>query len=82
MTPKEKAKELVYRFFKMFGGANKIQDDFEWSNAKDSALIAVDEILNADILSPQLKRHYVIGIAPKIDELEYWQQVKTEIDKL
>jgi hypothetical protein len=36
--------------------------------AKQCALIAVDEILNAHLFD--------------LDEKEYWQQVKTEIEKL
>jgi len=60
MTPKEKAIELVDRFtFRCF------ECDYE-GNAKQCALIAVDEILN--IIT--------------FDELRYWQEVKQEIELL
>ena len=59
MTPKEKAEE----FF----------DDYYWElendyKAKQCAIIAVHQILNAHLFD--------------LDEKEYWQQVKTEIANL
>ena len=62
MTPKEKAKDLVD---KMYGVT-----DYQ---AKQSALIAVDEILES---------HYFVlsGVKPSI--YNYWQEVKQEIEKL
>jgi hypothetical protein len=67
MTPKEKAKELVYKF----------DDTMEFSTpqrfAKQCALITVDEIIeqnNVWII------HYNKG------NNNYWQQVKQEIEKL
>lgn len=58
MTPKEKAKELV--------------DKFSWidcsSDAKQCALICVDEILET-----------YIDLDPK---LNYWEEVKQEINKM
>tara|TARA_R110000868_G_C10685312_1_gene747831 strand:- start:50 stop:253 length:204 start_codon:yes stop_codon:yes gene_type:complete len=67
MTPKEKAKELVDKF------TFRCEEcDYDW-NAKQCALIAVDEILqeleNAD--DGQTSIPY-----------EYWEQVKSEIQKL
>lgn len=62
MTPKEKAAELVYKF----------DDAMEFATpqrfAKQCALIAVDEILNANLFD--------------LEEKEYWQQVRTEIQNL
>ena len=66
MTPKEKAKELVD---KMYGVT-----DYQ---AKQSALIAVDEI--DDIyqkLTPKDNPYYFLS------DLEYWQEVKREIELL
>lgn len=84
MTPHKKAIDLVDEFY------NNIEEypaeiqpqDIEWQTAKKCALISVNLILDSDLLEPQLKRHYVNGLEPKITELEYWQQVKEEINKL
>ena len=81
MTPKEKAEELVDKFLP-FVDWNDLQDDCtnrDWAirNAKKCALIAVDEI---DLL--------LQNSTPKDDpyanlfSLEYWQEVKQEIEKL
>jgi hypothetical protein len=62
MTPKEKAKELFDKIYKL--------DNRAWyDTAKQCALIAVDEILNA--------------VRYLDDESEeYWQEVKQEIQAL
>ena len=75
MIPEQKAIELVEKF--------KI-DNYDWiaqgSNvtAKKYALIAVDEIIN------NMPYGFYSGLRPayNISDLEYWQQVKTEIEKL
>jgi hypothetical protein len=70
MTPKEKAEELVDKFFeysyrvKWDIDKNKWEHNFDQS--KQCALIAVDEILKTN---PYKARNY-------------WQEVKTEIEKL
>jgi len=66
MTPKEKAKEL---FNKMFCSSRSI----EVEQAKKCALIAVDEILNMGIMAQSGEWNMA---------KEYWQEVKTEIQKL
>ena len=64
MTPKEKAKDLVD---KMYGVT-----DYQ---AKQSALIAVDELLEAT------KRYdYTLGPNPSYND--YWLKVKYQIEKL
>jgi len=70
LTPEEKAKMLVNKFkcnTRAFNETNGWQDHLY--NAKQCALIAVDEILNA---------------GKDVDEFaeSYYQQVKTEIEKL
>jgi hypothetical protein len=55
MTPKEKAKELV---FKKFGCSKRY------------ALLAVDEILDSNMIHLHLH------------QMDYWQEVKQEIEKL
>jgi hypothetical protein len=73
MTPKEKAKELVDKMYQH----QWRKDTIEFRNAKQCALIAVDEI--DDIyqkLTPKDDPYYFLL------ELEYWEEVKNEIDKL
>lgn len=65
MTSKEKAEEL---FKKMYQVRSVAGSDITKYFAKQSALVAVDEILNLDYFS--------------IEGREYWQQVKQEIEKL
>ena len=66
MTPKEKAEELVAKF--------------EWyceevmEYQKDCALIAVDEILKSN--------PYEVSKTDMDSNIEYWQEVKQEIEKL
>ena len=70
MTPKEKAEELVDKFYPMF--TNSVRDTL----AKQCALIAVDEIIaflhylseDDDLMFPY--------------EHKYLQEVKQEIEKL
>ena len=67
MTPKEKAKELMFLF------ANKIQKYdtilYQKKLSKKCALIAVDEILN-EYWSHDTKRR------------DWWQEIKKEIELL
>jgi len=74
MTPKEKAHELVERFreyshteFISYRGGYQL--DTQIQNAKQCALIAVDEILK--LVSNDLDLYYKDCI--------YWEQVKAEI---
>jgi hypothetical protein len=59
---KEKAKELFDKFS---------LGNYHAPNAKQCALIAVDEILNA-----------IEQIFETFEERKYWQEVKKEIEKL
>ncbi len=73
MTPKEKAKELVDKY-------DKTLTYLESKNkTKQCALIAVDEIIKStpsmNIYPPNFQSKH-----PRVKE--YWQQVKTEIEKL
>ena len=72
MTPKEKAKELFNRMYFL-----EDEDGFHSMNkyrAKQCALIAVDEILDA------IDWDYYEG--SKQSEHMYWKAVKQEIEKL
>ena len=71
MNPKDKAQELVdkYRtYVVMWAGGIEVSNQ----NVKQCALIAVDEII--DIISSDESAIIV--------QLQYWQQVKTEIELL
>jgi len=66
MTPKEKAMELINKFYGLpTGNTNRCVD---WLTATESALICVDEILSAHLFD--------------LDEKEYWEQVKLELINL
>jgi hypothetical protein len=88
MTPKEKAKELVEKFnkattykYQEYAGANYSTFEHDIEELKQCALIAVDEILSNDFLEPQIKRH-IGNVEPSPIHLEYWQQIKIEIEAL
>jgi len=70
MTAKEEAKKLVD---KMYQAHSSSASDITKYFAKKCALIAVDEILNA------IDWHE-FEVPNK--EIEYWQEVKQEIEKL
>ena len=71
MTPKEKAAELVHKFIEP---AKSYYSDIEWkeknNKAKHCAIIAVDEII-------KIEKHHIHDLW-----VEYWQQVRTEIENL
>jgi hypothetical protein len=87
MTPKEKAEELVSDFYTINCKLIKVKNGYDMGDrynlvmpiSKQCALIAVKEILkrtrSVDTMPPNCQ---------KIDEntKEYWQQVKTKIEKL
>ena len=69
MTAKEKAKKLVDMFL------NEQNDTEEISQAKQCALICVDEILKN---IPE----EVMSYKPFMMNTDYWQEVKKEINKI
>ena len=81
MTPKEKAKDLVDKFLPQIRGADRYNYNLESMNvfnAKQCALIAVDEILNIPNIEGSSNGHMVDEGYAKV----YWQKVKTEIENL
>jgi hypothetical protein len=73
MTAKGKAKELVSKFNNSYDEESKTYIIYQsLEESKRCALIAVEEILNP--------RSFLISI-PLQDE-NYWQEVKQEIEKL
>ena len=77
MTPKEKAFELVQRFSKLDKGLN----EEEWKDRevsfeeihKKSALICVDEIIRNEVNTT---------MHPNDSIMDYWKEVKKEINKI
>jgi len=74
MTPKEKATELTNKSWKIEWENTPGQNS--WSTAKKHALIAVDEVMNAQTLV------YGMGDFNGVVFDKYWQEVKQEIEKL
>jgi len=75
MTPKEKSTELFDKYWELntdFDGLVK------YELAKQCALIAVDEILNYFSKETFMMAYPEIAIS----EVEYWQEVKQEIEVL
>ena len=81
MTPKEKAFSLYFKFIR-----DVIADD---QKAKQCALIAVDEIIKSEPRYPNDvdwddvgATHQYYYEAQHEEALNYWKQVKQEIEKL
>jgi hypothetical protein len=68
MTPKEKAEELVDKFRNEI--TSFLGDNMKKINAKQCALVAVDEILNINSVDKDFSLSF------------YWQDVKDEIQNL
>ena len=84
MTPKEKAGELVDKFWKSCYDKHDIAKLVK-ADAKQCALIAVDEILETTKVKwatqrkfPNGEYKFWKGVAYK----KYWQEVKQEIENL
>jgi len=80
MTPKEKAEELYNNFFEQIDHFD-VYWDIE-QRAKQCALICVDEITKNGAYYP-MPNGYLELPTDRIEMVkDYWQQVKTEIEKL
>lgn len=86
MTAKEKAKELVNKLYQPLGYLScGVSSNEMWEHAKNCALILVDEILNLG-----LREYLPEGGVPAMRGVGYyrnptivfWENVKTEIEKL
>jgi hypothetical protein len=78
MTPKEKAEELIRKYYRW--GLHKDGQSLSWLESKECALICVDEMMS--IYASAL---HAIGIEKHIAEITqsaYLQQLKQEIEKL
>ena len=74
MTPKEKAIELVTKYYGHFTAHMSI--------AKKCALIAVNEIIEATNMYQFAISNDKESIPAKVVNHPYWQEVKQEIEKL
>jgi hypothetical protein len=79
MTPKEKAKELYDKFYfvnsesvELITGEYEMLFSLHESDAKQCALIALDEIIEALELNSW----------QNINQIKYYQEIKQEIEKL
>jgi hypothetical protein len=75
MTPQQKALQLIDKFenYSFMDIDKKISS---FNSAKQCALVAVDEIINTGLL---LDSSIYVMVKTSLD---YWQQVKQEIEKL
>lgn len=72
MTAREKAKELIDKFHRFtYTSVHAYKTSGEYSDTIKCALIAVDEIISIKLLWFQ----------KDTTELNYWQEVKHEIEK-
>ena len=87
MTPKEKAKELVNNFktYSYYDShdltSRRRREESNIESAIECALIAVDEILKASPSKP-IESDNGSYASDIIESIEYWQEVKTEIENL
>jgi hypothetical protein len=70
MTPKEKALELYYKYYQKCADSS-----YPENMAKECALIAVDEVICEIVYFDNTD-----GYAQS--RMDYWEEVKSEIDKL
>ncbi len=85
ISPQEKAEELVDKykpFVYCYMGSGMLSNDYDenvvFRNAKECALIAVDEILKALKYPPKANenRHII-----HVETIIYWQEVREELLK-
>lgn len=77
MTPKEKAKELVEKYFQNWNLSLNLED------AKQCALIAIDEILRVCPYIDEKKHDTEDQLSAfEFQFVSYWQKVKKEIEAL
>jgi hypothetical protein len=79
MIPKEKAEELMAKFMAIKSTKLSYFSVIYLPVAKLCALIAVDEILKSNPIVPL---SYMLESEALDAAIEYWQEVKQEIEKL
>ena len=85
MTPKEKAEELVDKFYQTTPNEYFVNEPIgikgrykSWEQAKQCALIAVDEMISYFQKETFMMAYPEIAIS----EVTYWQEVKQETEVL
>jgi len=76
MTPKEKAIELVEKYYHLF--SVELENTIDYREAKQCALIAIDEIISSSPSLPILGDSGIYGEDIELST-KYWQEVKQEI---
>jgi len=76
MKPKEKAEDLIRKYYTW--GINIEGQTLSWLEAKQCALIAVNEIISSSPSLPILGDSGTYGEDIELSN-KYWQQVKREI---
>jgi len=79
MTPKEKAKELVNKYYKLF--SVDLENTICIYESKHCSLLLVDEIISSSPSLPILGDGGTYGEDIELSN-KYWQEVKQEIEKL
>jgi hypothetical protein len=80
MTPKEKAIDLVNKFYSRY---NNVRKNKTFSvEQKRMAIIAVDEILKLNHPYVIVYESFKDNVMDIMTQKHYWQEVKTELEKL
>lgn len=86
MSPKEKAKELVEQYIDEMPALKNQTANTIMDHAKKSADICVDEIIRladrSDLFKMRTKSQHVNNSPVDETYVEYWVEVKKEIEKL
>lgn len=82
MTPKEKAGELIDKYYHLF--SVELENTIADYEAKECALITVEEMLGEYQSMSDLESKIVINDEVRfiVHQLQYWMLVKLEIEKL
>jgi len=73
MTPKQKAENLIMKFY--YNGIKDKRYSMEYEDGKQCALLCVDEI----IIGLEFQSEVIYTLQ---DSITYWNEVKQEINKL
>jgi hypothetical protein len=80
MTPKDKAIDLVNKFYSRY---NNVRKNKTFSvEQKRMAIIAVDEILKLNHPYVIVYESFKDNVMDIMTQKHYWQEVKTELEKL
>jgi hypothetical protein len=83
MKPIDKASELVWKYYHNI--EHTISNEYaskDWEIAKQCALISVNEILKLNHPYVIVYESFEDNVIENMTQKHYWQEVKTEINKL